>query len=204
MAFMATPPTARFAEAVAWAVELHGTQMRKGTTIPYLTHLLAVSSLVWENGGDEEDAIAGLLHDAIEDTGATAADIEQRFGPRVAAIVMACSDATVRPKPPWRERKGAYHAHLDDPATPVDVLRVSAADKLHNARSMLGDYRQVGDELWARFNEGVDSQLWNYGCLVDIFQRRFPGPLTDELARTVNALRAEVASAAVRGPAGSG
>jgi (p)ppGpp synthase/HD superfamily hydrolase len=196
MAVMTTPPTRRYAEAVAWAVELHGSQMRKGTTIPYLTHLLAVSSLVWENGGDEDDAIAGLLHDAIEDTDATAADIEERFGPKVAAIVLACSDTTVRPNPPWRQRKEAYHAHLADLATPTDALRVSAADKLHNARSMLSDYREVGDELWSRFNAGVDSQLWNYGCLVDIFQRRFPGPLTDELSRTVHALRAEVASAA--------
>ena len=195
MAFMTTPPTRRFAEAVAWAAELHGSQLRKGTTIPYLTHLLAVSSLVWEHGGDEEDAIAGVLHDAIEDTTATADDIEQRFGPKVAAIVLACSDTTVRPKPPWRERKEAYQAHLADPATPIDALRVSAADKLHNARSMLRDYREVGDELWSRFNEGVDGQLWNYGCLADILQRRLPGPLSDELVRTVDALRAEVASA---------
>ena len=152
---------------------------------------------MWEHGGDGEDAIAGLLHDAIEDTDATAADVEQRFGPTVASIGLACSDTTVRPKPPWRERKLAYHAHLDDPATPTDALRVSAADKLHNARSMLGDYRAVGDQLWSRFNEGVDSQLWNYGCLADILQRRLPGPLTDELVRTVEALRVEVASAAV-------
>lgn len=194
---MTAAPTQRYAEAVAWAVELHGSQVRKGTPIPYLTHLLAVSSLVWENGGNEDDAIAGLLHDAIEDTDATAADIEERFGPKVAAIVVACSDTTVRPKPPWRERKEAYQAHLADPATPPDALRVSAADKLHNARSMLSDYRDVGDELWTRFNEGVDSQLWNYEQLTDILQCRFPGPLTDELARTVDALRAEVASAAI-------
>jgi len=197
MAVMTTAPTRRYADAVAWAVELHGPQLRKGTTIPYLTHLLAVSSLVWEHGGEEEDAIAGLLHDAIEDTDATAADIEERFGPKVAAIVLACSDTTVRPKPPWRERKAAYHAHLADPLTPMDALRVSAADKVHNARSMLGDYREVGDDLWGRFNEGVDSQLWNYGCLIDIFRRRFPGRLTDELVRTVDALWAEIASAAV-------
>jgi len=197
MAVMTTVPTQRYAEAVAWAVQLHGSQVRKGTTVPYLTHLLAVSSLVWEHGGDEDDAIAGLLHDAIEDTDATASDIEHRFGSKVADIVLACSDTTVRPKPPWRERKAAYQAHLADPMTATYVLRVSAADKLHNARSMLGDYREVGDQLWARFNEGVDSQLWNYGELTDILQRRFPGPLTDELARTVDALRAEVASAAV-------
>jgi len=193
MAVMTTAPTPRYAEAVAWAAELHGSQVRKGTSIPYLTHLLAVSSLVWEHGGDEEDAIAGLLHDAIEDTDATAADIEARFGAKVATIVLACSDTTVRPKPPWRKRKEAYQAHLADPATPTDALRVSAADKLHNARSMLRDYREVGDELWTRFHEGVDSQLWNYGQLTEILQRRFPGPLTDELARTVDALRAEVA-----------
>ena len=196
MAVMTTAPTPRYAEAVAWAAELHGPQVRKGTTIPYLTHLLAVSSLVWEHGGDEDDAIAGILHDAIEDTNATTADIEARFGAKVAAIVLACSDTTVRPKPPWRERKEAYQAHLADPATPTDALRVSAADKLHNARSMLRDYREVGEELWTRFHEGVDSQLWNYGRLVDILQRRYPGPLTDELARTVEALRTEVASAA--------
>src|SRR5581483_712539 len=108
MAVMTTAPTPRYAEAVAWAAELHGSQVRKGTSIPYLTHLLAVSSLVWEHGGDEEDAIAGLLHDAIEDTDATAADIEARFGAKVATIVLACSDTTVRPKPPWRKRKEAY------------------------------------------------------------------------------------------------
>jgi len=107
---MTAAPTQRYAEAVAWAVELHGSQVRKGTRIPYLTHLLAVSALLSEHGGEEDDAIAGLLHDAIEDTDATAADIEQRFGPKVAAIVLDCSDTTVRPKRPWRERKEAYQA----------------------------------------------------------------------------------------------
>ena len=130
---MVNDPTSRFVEAVAWAAKLHATQVRRGTKIPYLSHLLAVSSLVWEAGGDEDDAIAALLHDAIEDTHATAADISQGFGPRVAAFVVACSDANVRPKPPWRQRKEAYHAQLDDPSTPMEVLRIAAADKLHNA-----------------------------------------------------------------------
>ncbi|MEA2826782.1 MAG: hypothetical protein QOG43_1221 [Actinomycetota bacterium] len=196
MAVMTMNNAGRFSDAVAWAAEVHGDQLRKGTHIPYLSHLLAVSSLVLEAGGSEEDAIAALLHDAIEDTDATAADIEERFGPRVAAIVVACSDTTESPKPPWRERKEAYQAHLADPATPTEVLRVSAADKLHNARSILSDYRDIGDELWTRFNAGVDGQLWNYGCLADILGRRLPGPLTDELARTVSALRSEVAAAA--------
>jgi (p)ppGpp synthase/HD superfamily hydrolase len=184
--------TPRYAAAVGWAAELHQTQVRKGTTIPYLAHLLAVSSLVLEAGGDEDDAIAGLLHDTIEDTEATEADIEERFGPWVAAVVVACSDRTGGYRPPWRERKQAYLDHLEDPQTPPHVLRVSAADKLHNARSILADYRAVGDQLWSRFNQGADAQLWYYTRLVAILSRRLPGPLTDQLARTVAALVAEV------------
>lgn len=188
------PPGRRFAEAVDWAAELHRDQVRKGTAIPYLSHLLAVASLTLEAGGDEEDAIAGVLHDAIEDTGATSAEIEQRFGSKVATIVLACSDATEHPKPPWRQRKEAYLAHLADPTTPVEVLRVSAADKLHNARSIVGDYRTVGAQLWDRFSVGVDDQLWYYTSLAKTLSRRLPSPLTDELVRTVAALQAEVAS----------
>lgn len=187
----------RFGDAVTWAAELHGDQVRKGTAIPYLSHLLAVASLVFEAGGTEDQAIAAVLHDSLEDTDATAADVERRFGAEVASIVVACSDTTVRPKPPWRERKAAYLAHLEDPATPVEVLRVSAADKLHNARSILADLRSVGDATWDRFNEGVDGQLWYYGRLTEILGRRLPGRLTDELARVV----ADIRLCAQNGPA---
>lgn len=184
--------TPRFADAVTFALAAHGGQTRKGGQIPYVSHLLAVASLVLEAGGDEEMAIAGLLHDTIEDTGATAAQIEAWFGPRVAGIVEGCTDTDEKPKPPWRPRKERYLAHLRAPETSADVLVVSRADKLHNARSMLLDVRSVGAPFWSRFNAGVDEQLWYLGALVDVFSERLPGPLTDELRRTRDALVAEV------------
>ena len=149
---MTDPPaepalSTRFVEALAFAIEAHGDQRRKGGEIPYVAHLLGASSLVLEAGGDEDMAIAGLLHDTIEDTDTTAGEIEARFGPRVAAIVEACTDSHEQPKPPWRERKERYLAHLRSAQTPTEVLVVSRADKLHNARAILMDYRDVGDEL---------------------------------------------------------
>jgi (p)ppGpp synthase/HD superfamily hydrolase len=175
--------TARFADAVAFAMTAHGDQTRKGTDVPYLSHLLAVASLVLEAGGDEDMAIAGLLHDTIEDTAVTSADIESRFGSRVASIVEGCTDTDETPKPPWRPRKERYLAHLRSPATPAEVLVVSRADKLHNARTMLVDYRALGDGFWSRFNAGVEDQRWYLSSLVDIFTERLPGPMTDELRR---------------------
>lgn len=185
--------TPRFADAVSFAVRAHGTQTRKGGGIPYVSHLLAVASLVLEAGGDEDMAIAGLLHDTIEDTDVTAAEIESAFGPRVARIVEGCTDTDERPKPPWRPRKERYIAHMASPATGDDVLAVSLADKLHNARSMLGDYRTFGEEVSHRFSAGPTDQLWYYETLTDIFQKRIPGPMTDELRRTVDELRDELA-----------
>jgi (p)ppGpp synthase/HD superfamily hydrolase len=178
----------RFAEAVAWAIELHGDQVRKGTPIPYVSHLLAVAALVLEGGGSEDEAIAAVLHDTLEDTDATARDIEERFGRDVAQIVLACTDTTESPKPPWRPRKEAYLRHLAEEATTDGALLVAAADKLHNARSILADLRRDGDQLWTRFNAGPEDQLWYYRSLVDILSRRLPGPLTDELARVVTDL----------------
>lgn len=186
----------RFDEALGWASELHRSQLRKGTDIPYLSHLLAVASLVLEDGGDEDEAIAALLHDAVEDTDVTVADVEQRFGRPVAAIVEACTDADVRPKPPWRERKRRYVEHLLEESTPPGALRVSSADKLHNARCILADYRRVGPNLWARFNPDARSaaaQLGYYDSLVAAFRARRPdSPLTAELERVVSALHDEV------------
>ena len=173
----------RFADAVIFALAAHGDQTRKGTDIPYITHLLAVASLVLEAGGDEDMAIAGLLHDTIEDTATTAADIEAAFGPRVAAIVEGCTDTDETPKPPWRGRKERYLAHLRSPDTPLEVLVVSRADKLHNARTMLLDYRALGDAFWSRFNAGVDEQRWYLSSVVDVLTERLPGPMTDELRR---------------------
>ena len=185
--------SSRFVEALAFAIGAHGDQPRKGGSVTYVAHLLGVASLVLEAGGDEDMAIAGLLHDTIEDTDTTAQEIEAEFGSRVAAIVEACTDADVRPKPPWRGRKERYLAHLRAPETPKEVLVVSRADKLHNARSMLQDYRDVGDGLWSRFKEGPEQQLWYYWTLADTFSERLPGPITDELRRVVEDLSAEVA-----------
>src|ERR1035438_9577292 len=125
----------RMADAVEFAVRAHGDQVRKGTTIPYVSHLLGVAALVLEGGGDEDLAIAGLLHDVLEDTSATAAKVEEAFGPRVAAVVEGCSDTQEKPKPPALERKQLYLEHLEQ--EDADPLPVSLADKLHNARSLL-------------------------------------------------------------------
>ena len=185
--------TSRFADALAFALRVHGSQTRKGGDVPYVSHLLAVAALVLEAGGDEDLAIAGLLHDSLEDTPTTAAEIEAAFGSRVAGIVEGCTDTEEHPKPPWRPRKERYLAQLRAPETPVEVLVVSRADKLHNAQSMLREVREMGAGFWSRFNAGADEQLWYLGELVDIFTERLPGPMTDELRRTRDALAAEVA-----------
>jgi len=178
-------PTTRFEAALTYATHLHRDQTRKGTDIPYVGHLLGVASLVIEDGGSEDEAIAGLLHDAVEDQGGAPRleDIRTRFGERVATLVAGCTDADTTPKPPWRQRKEAYLAHLRK-AT-ADVLRVSAADKLYNARAILEDYRALGEALWPRFSEGRDEILWYYRSLVGIFLERGPARLAGELARAV-------------------
>ena len=181
---------ARFEDALAYASRLHADQVRKQTDIPYVSHLLAVCALVLEDGGDEDEAIAALLHDAVEDQGGalTLAEIRRRFGERVADIVDGCSDTDEMPKPPWRRRKEAYLAHLADPATPESVLRVSCADKLHNARSVLAERHVLGDIVWDRFNAPKDEQLWYYRAIVEVMRTRFPGRLTDELGDVVQRL----------------
>jgi hypothetical protein len=180
--------TARFTEAVEYARAHHANDVRKGTTIPYVSHLLAVSALVLEHGGGEPEAIAALLHDVVEDGGGETAlaEIRDRFGADIAMIVQSCSDTTAAVKEDWHLRKDRYIEHLELAAP--DVLLVSAADKLHNARSILADLREHGEELWARFNRGAQQQLWYYGALRDMFARRLPGRLADELDRTVRAI----------------
>jgi (p)ppGpp synthase/HD superfamily hydrolase len=178
--------TSRFRDALWFAAFLHAGQWRKGTDIPYVAHLLAVSSLVLENGGSEDAAIAGLLHDAVEDQGGERVleQIASRFGAPVAAIVEACSDTKENPKPPWRERKERYIEHLA-PVT-SETLLVSLADKLHNARAILADYRKLGESLWERFQGGRDGTLWYYGTLVGAFTERGEhADLVDELRRVV-------------------
>lgn len=179
----------RFQEALAVAAQLHGDQIRKGTDIPYISHLLAVASIVLDNGADEDVAIAALLHDAVEDQGGPSVreKIRSLFGDRVASIVDGCTDAEVTPKPPWRQRKEAYLTHLRGASESVRL--VSASDKLHNARAILGDYRELGDSLWARFNAGKEGVLWYYRSLVQVFRATGTTPgLIDELDRGVSEL----------------
>ncbi len=177
--------TDRFDEALVFASRLHRIQLRKGTEIPYISHLLAVAALVLEHGGDEDQGIAALLHDAAEDQGGEIIlkEIERHFGGAVAQIVADCTDAWTDPKPPWRARKEAYIAKL--PSKPARSLLVSLADKTHNAQAILRDYRALGDGLWERFNGGKAGTLWYYGALRDCFSRCLPGALSQELDRTV-------------------
>ena len=180
--------TPRFEEALVFATQLHAEQRRKGTDIPYIAHLLAVASMVLENGGDEDAAIAGLLHDAIEDQGgaATRAEIRRRFGETVVEIVNGCTDADVLPKPPWRVRKEEYIEHL---RVASDAVRlVSTADKLHNARAVLADYRELGENLWRRFHGGRDGTLWYYRSVTDALRQGGSTPLIEELDRVVSEL----------------
>jgi (p)ppGpp synthase/HD superfamily hydrolase len=182
--------SARFDEALAWAVDLHREQPRKGTGVPYVSHLLSVAALVLEHGGTEDQAIAALLHDAVEDQGGrkTAEAIRARFGDLVADIVDGCTDTDVSPKPPWRERKERYIARVRH--EPDHVRLVSAADKLHNARTMVTDLRIHGPKFWSRFNAGRDETLWYLGSLVEAFRAAGSMPIVEELARTVAELEA--------------
>jgi (p)ppGpp synthase/HD superfamily hydrolase len=184
--------TWRFDAALQFASALHHKQIRKGTSIPYLAHLMSVCALVLEAGGDEDQAIAALLHDAVEDQGGIPAldTIRHLFGERVADIAESCSDSTVSDrskKLPWRERKEKYLEHLRDSNN--DSVFVAAADKLHNARAILSDYRELGEELWGRFKAPKIDQLWYYGEFVKaIRQTTAPNTLVDELERVVNEL----------------
>ena len=158
--------TGRFEESLIFSAHLHATQTRKGTAIPYIAHLMAVASLVITHGGNEDEAIAALLHDAVEDQGGppTLELIRARFGERVSAIVDGCTDTDVTPKPPWRVRKERYLAHLKSASPSVKL--VAAADKLDNVRAITSDHRTHGAEIWTRFNAGRDDQLWFYrGCV---------------------------------------
>ena len=178
----------KFENALVYAFQLHKDQVRKGTSIPYITHLLAVASIVGENGGTEDGVVSALLHDASEDQGGepTLREIRERFGNEVAEIVDGCTDTYENPKPPWRERKERYLAHLANASDSVRL--VSSADKLHNARTVLSDYRLLGEELWARFSGGKEGTLWYYRAVVGTL--RGDGPIVEELDRVVTELEA--------------
>ncbi len=172
--------------AFDFANRLHSKQFRKGTGIPYISHLLAVAALVLEVGGDEDQVIASFLHDAAEDQGGleTLNLIRSTFGDRVAYIVEECSDTLTSPKPPWRKRKEAYLHHLRE--TPSFVRLVSLADKLHNAQSILRDIRINGISSLNKFNGRKSGTLWYYNQLVEVFQETEQNYLVEELTQVVN------------------
>jgi (p)ppGpp synthase/HD superfamily hydrolase len=180
--------SSRFDAALALASFLHNGQVRKGTDIPYISHLLAVAAIVLEHGGSEDEAIAALLHDAVEDQGGkpTLERIERSFGPLVAGIVAANSDADTFPKPPWRERKEAYLAHIRH--APCSVRLVSCADKLHNVRSILAEFEALEQANWSKFNASRSEILWYYGRLADAFLAASDTRLTREFDAAVRDL----------------
>jgi GTP pyrophosphokinase len=180
----------RFLRAFQFAVDKHAGQTRKAPTIPYIAHLMGMASLVLEAGGDEDLAIAALLHDVVEDCGGTPMlnEVRRRFGKRVASVVEGCTDADSDPKPSWRERKEGYIRRLR--SVDADTRLVSAADKLNNVRSILTDYSAVGESVWARFKGGHDGTLWYYRALCYQFLRRRPNRLTCEFALAVRELEA--------------
>lgn len=180
-----------FERALIFTVRLHAAQPRKGTDTPYISHLIGVASLVIEHGGDRDESIAALLHDSIEDQGpnypggvaALRADIRREFGPSVLAIVEACTDAETCPKPPWRDRKEQYIAHLHHATASARL--VSCADKLHNARAIVADLRALGDAVFDRFKGGKEGTLWYYRTLAATFAELGPSGLAAELEVTV-------------------
>ena len=176
-----TKLTPRFQSALAYAFQVHDGQMRKGTEIPYISHLMGVTAIALEHGATEDEAIGALLHDAAEDAGGAPVieEIRSRFGSAPADIVDGCSDTFETPKPPWRRRKEAYIAHLEGAS--ASVLLVSAADKLHNVRSITSDYREVGEAVWSRFTGGREGTLWYYRSLADAFVRLSGNRLATEL-----------------------
>jgi (p)ppGpp synthase/HD superfamily hydrolase len=184
--------TPRFAEAFLFAERLHCNQVRKKTQVPTISHLMAVTALVLENGGGEDEAIAALLHDTAEDCGGRPVleEIRRRFGDTVASIVEDCSDTLEAPKPRWQPRKESYLEHLE--TAPEATLLVSLADKVHNTRALAFEYRRVGDRLWQRFTATREQTFWYYQSLLDVFRRRCPEqlePLVDELARAFQDLQ---------------
>jgi GTP pyrophosphokinase len=168
-----------YEEALIYAFRVHSAQVRKGSGVPYVSHVLAVSALALEHGADEEEAVAALLHDAVEDHGAALREeIQARFGARVLEIVDGCSDAAGHPKPPWQERKLRYVGRLASESPSVQL--VSGCDKLHNLRSIIRDYRTIGEELWTRFNGGKEGTLWYYREVISALGR-LPVALEREL-----------------------
>jgi len=171
----------RLQRAFRYAAEKHDGQTRKQTAVPYLSHLMAVASLVLEAGGDEDMTIAAFLHDVVEDCGGMPRlrEVRKQFGARVAKMVEGCTDSFGEPKPEWVERKKSYLREVKH--ADVNTRLVSASDKLHNVRTILADYRQHGEAIWTRFTGKKEGTLWYYRALSDEYQRRNPNRITREL-----------------------
>ncbi len=189
--------SSRFEDALQYAAQIHSTQKRKGTQIPYVAHLLGVAGIALEYGATEDEAIGALLHDAAEDAGGRGRldEVRQRFGPAVAAIVEGCTDTFETPKPDWETRKKNYLAHLSE--TSHSVLLVSASDKLHNARAILRDYRTHGEQLWPRFTGGKEGSLRYYRSLVNAY-RKAADPAIKELVDELDRVVTEIETLAAR------
>jgi (p)ppGpp synthase/HD superfamily hydrolase len=182
----------RLQRGFQYAAEKHAGQTRKKTAVPYLSHLMAVASLVLEAGGDEDMAIAALLHDVVEDCGGMARlrEVRKQFGPRVGKIVEGCTDSFAEPKAEWMDRKKNYLREVKH--ADAETRLVSAADKLHNVRTILADYRRDGDSVWKRFSGKKEGTLWYYRALSDEYQRRNPNRITRELKIAVGELERTV------------
>ena len=180
----------KFEDALLYATHVHGGQLRKKTQIPYIGHILGVTAIAFEYGASEAEAIGALLHDAVEDGGGPERqrEIEKRFGKEVGEIVAGCTDTDQTPKPPWRERKEKYIAHLRTASASTRL--VSASDKLHNSRAIVHNLREEGEEVWSRFKAGKEGSLWYYRALVTAFREHGRSELVDELDRVVTEMEA--------------
>lgn len=180
--------SSRFTEALGYAAELHAHQRRKVSGEPYVAHLLAVTAVALQYGAGEDEAIAALLHDAIEDQGGAAIreEIRRRFGAEVVEIVDGCTDTDATPKPPWRRRKEAYLTRLRHASASVRLIK--AADTLHNVRSVLAEYRLHGESLWRHFRGGREGSLWYYRAVTDTLMQVEATPAAEELDRTLRQL----------------
>jgi (p)ppGpp synthase/HD superfamily hydrolase len=199
----------RFDDALAFTHQLHRRQIRKTSGVPYIAHPMSVAALVIEDGGSEDEAIAALLHDSLEDQGRhypggvaqLAQDIGARFGEEVLRIVQACTERTseeeaaIRDKRErWRAHKRAYFEQIREAG--ASVRRVSCADSLHNTRTLVKDYRQMGDRIWTRFmTRSGDDQVWAYRSAAEAFLRAGTGPMAEELMNVVNQLANEIGEA---------
>ena len=186
--------TERLYQALQFTFKLHGRDARKASSVPYMAHLLAVCALTQQDGGDEDEAIAALLHDALEDKPdeTSREEIGQLFGEKVLKIVELSTDTPAEyrggVKPRWRERKEYYLAHIR--TSNPELLRVTLADKVDNARAIYSDYQRLGEDLWKRFNAGREDQIWYYESAVDAFKTAgVHGPLLEELERLVSQIR---------------